>query len=217
MQSQPAAMLGGRTASAGGLIARPRFDAGRPCLNLLATLGRRGATPVERVANTGDFAAWLTGAGLLDAPVPVSEQEAGQMRQLRQAIFAVIDAARRTRTPDPGAVAVVNSFAAHPAPWPRLSADGRAVTRHSGDPVRAALAVLARDTIDLVTGADLARVRECAAPECRMLFLDTSRGGRRRWCSMARCGNRAKARAYAARSRTPDRGRPPSETGASPR
>jgi predicted RNA-binding Zn ribbon-like protein len=43
------------------------------------------------------------------------------------------------------------------------------------------------------------RVRECPADDCRLIFLDTSRPGSRRWCSMRRCGNRAKARTHYAR------------------
>jgi predicted RNA-binding Zn ribbon-like protein len=38
----------------------------------------------------------------------------------------------------------------------------------------------------------VARVRECAGEDCGALFLDTSRPGTRRWCSMDTCGNRAK-------------------------
>jgi predicted RNA-binding Zn ribbon-like protein len=37
------------------------------------------------------------------------------------------------------------------------------------------------------------RLRTCVAAECTKWFLDTSKGGRRRWCSMATCGNRSKA------------------------
>jgi predicted RNA-binding Zn ribbon-like protein len=46
---------------------------------------------------------------------------------------------------------------------------------------------------DLLTGRRLARVRQCANPECRWLFIDESKAGTRRWCSMTACGNRAKA------------------------
>jgi predicted RNA-binding Zn ribbon-like protein len=58
--------------------------------------------------------------------------------------------------------------------------------------VEATLALVARDALDLVSSADLARVRPCSNPECQVLFLDSSRPGRRRWCSMGTCGNRAK-------------------------
>lgn len=78
------------------------------------------------------------------------------MRRLRDAVYALLHAVRRARVPAQGAVALVNSFAAYPAPRPQLAAHGPTVTWHSDDPVRAALAVLARDAIDLVSGADLA-------------------------------------------------------------
>jgi predicted RNA-binding Zn ribbon-like protein len=47
---------------------------------------------------------------------------------------------------------------------------------------------------DLLTSPLVAKVRECQGDDCGWLFLDTSKGGRRRWCSMADCGNRAKAK-----------------------
>lgn len=46
---------------------------------------------------------------------------------------------------------------------------------------------------DLLTGAESARIRECANSQCLWLFLDDSKNGTRRWCSMQACGNRAKA------------------------
>jgi predicted RNA-binding Zn ribbon-like protein len=46
---------------------------------------------------------------------------------------------------------------------------------------------------DLLTGRRLARVRQCANADCRWLFIDESKAGTRRWCSMTACGNRAKA------------------------
>ncbi|EKF19240.1 hypothetical protein NA2_08921 [Nitratireductor pacificus pht-3B] len=52
----------------------------------------------------------------------------------------------------------------------------------------------------LLTGDDLARVKECPGPDgCGWLFLDETRNGSRRWCSMDHCGGAAKARRYAAR------------------
>ncbi|MQA04524.1 MAG: 4-hydroxybenzoyl-CoA reductase [Streptosporangiales bacterium] len=181
--------------------ARTRFDAGRPCLNLLATIGRRGSTSVERIPAPADLATWLVDADLLDDLVPLDLGDLDRMRRLRDAAYAVVDAARHARTPAAGAVRLVNAAAAHPTPQLRLNPSGRTAARRSDHPVEAALAVLARDTIDLVTGPELTRVHECAATECRMLFLDTSRGTRRRWCSMTRCGNRAKVRTHAARNR----------------
>ncbi len=59
-----------------------------------------------------------------------------------------------------------------------------------------ALAHIAREGIALFSGPLRDRVRECAAEDCQLLFVDASRPGRRQWCSMARCGNIAKTRSY---------------------
>ncbi len=59
---------------------------------------------------------------------------------------------------------------------------------------------LAAATLD-VFSRDRAAVRRCGNPGCTLLFLDTSKSGRRRWCSMQTCGNRAKVAAHYQRSR----------------
>ncbi|MEV4423377.1 CGNR zinc finger domain-containing protein [Patulibacter sp. NPDC049589] len=48
---------------------------------------------------------------------------------------------------------------------------------------------------------DRHRLRACDGHDCVLWFHDTSRSGRRQWCSMATCGNRAKARRHHARSK----------------
>jgi len=55
--------------------------------------------------------------------------------------------------------------------------------------------------IELLTSPDLGRVKMCPAARCAWLFLDDSRNGSRRWCSMETCGNRAKARLHYDRMR----------------
>lgn len=55
---------------------------------------------------------------------------------------------------------------------------------------------IAQSAAELLTSGDLTKVRECEAPDCEWLFLDTSRNHSRRWCAMTSCGNRAKARRH---------------------
>jgi predicted RNA-binding Zn ribbon-like protein len=61
------------------------------------------------------------------------------------------------------------------------------------------LGLIARDAIELLTGPQRERLRECAAQDCRGIYVDTSPGRTRRWCSAARCGNRARVAAHRAR------------------
>ncbi|WP_156755958.1 CGNR zinc finger domain-containing protein [Actinokineospora pegani] len=61
------------------------------------------------------------------------------------------------------------------------------------------LATVARDAVDPPTGPFAHRMRTCSTDDCQLVFVDTSRAGRRRWYSMQRCGTRSKARALRAR------------------
>jgi len=62
------------------------------------------------------------------------------------------------------------------------------------------LAALARSAAELLVEGPHARIRRCANPSCRLFFYDDSRTRRRRWCSMAVCGNRHKVAAFLRRS-----------------
>jgi predicted RNA-binding Zn ribbon-like protein len=61
------------------------------------------------------------------------------------------------------------------------------------------LAAIARSAAELIAEGASARLRVCSNPDCGLFFYDTSRSRRRRWCSMSRCGNRHKVRAFSRR------------------
>jgi predicted RNA-binding Zn ribbon-like protein len=58
------------------------------------------------------------------------------------------------------------------------------------------LTAIARSGAVLIAEGPAAPIRKCANPACRLFFYDDSRTGKRRWCSMALCGNRAKVAAH---------------------
>jgi len=62
------------------------------------------------------------------------------------------------------------------------------------------LAAIARSGAELLAGPTSENLKQCSNPDCRILFYDDSRTHRRRWCSMALCGNRNKVAAFARRS-----------------
>jgi predicted RNA-binding Zn ribbon-like protein len=63
------------------------------------------------------------------------------------------------------------------------------------------LAAIARSGAELLTEGEASRIRKCANPACGLYFYDASRTHKRRWCSMALCGNRSKVAAFAKRRR----------------
>jgi predicted RNA-binding Zn ribbon-like protein len=174
---------------------RKRFRTGRPCLDFVHTGGVGRWVAAELIHDAGDAGFWLALVLDLDA-VKATEADVEPLRALREALWQLAQAAIAGRAFAAEHVSVVNAAAAAPPPQLVMSADGALVTA----PVEAsqALSALARDAIDLFTGPLRGRVRECAAEDCQLLFVDASRPGRRRWCSMERCGSLAKMRRYRA-------------------
>ena len=172
-----------------------RFRAGRLSLDLCSTLLWRYRAPSEQLRVPHDLARWLREAGVQPVPRAVRDQDLHQARELREAIYGLVHDRLARRTLAKPHVATINALAAHPDPAPRLTAAGE-IGYRADEPAAAALSRIARDAIELLAGSTAARVRECAAPDCAFLFVDTSRAGRRRWCAMARCGNREHVRKH---------------------
>jgi predicted RNA-binding Zn ribbon-like protein len=167
-----------------------RFRTGRPSLDFTHTGGVGRFLAAELVHDAGDLRYWL--AYLLDLPaVTAAEPDVEPARRLRAAVWALAQARVRGRALPRGQVRTVNLFAA--APPPRIALASNESVRTERPDAPAALSMLARDAIDLLGGPLGHRIRECAAVDCGLLFVDSSPPSSRRWCSMQRCGNRAKA------------------------
>lgn len=166
------------------VLAHPEFDAGTLCLQYLTA--------------PDDLTEWARDALDLVDLEPMTEREGRDAATLRQALTRIADALAGDRTVAIGDIARLNRLADAPDLAPQVGAGGERgwpVTVSHGN----VLATIARDGVRLLTDEPPERVRRCAAADCDLVFLDTSRPGQRRWCSMARCGNRAKVRAFRAR------------------
>jgi predicted RNA-binding Zn ribbon-like protein len=172
-----------------------RLISGHRALDLLATLRDRHRRPLECLREPADLDRWLTLAGL-PLRTRACTEDLADARQFRETIDAVARAYLAALTPDVSAVCALNGWARRPPLAPRI--DKRLERQWDGEQaVQAALALLARETIELLSGPERALIRECeAAPECSRLYLDRSRGRRRRWCQMEWCGSQAKMSAY---------------------
>lgn len=173
-----------------------RLNSGRLSLDLVCTERHRPSKNTELLVDPSDLARWLLESKTIASPIEVNKAQFDDARRLRKAIFEAVSWLHAGKTPDRKSVLVINEFAAKQVA--RVQLDHRAWQQVSiaDDPVSAGLSVVARDAIDLLTGPHLRLIRTCDEPACRMLFVDTSPGGRRRWCSMTRCGSRAKGNTF---------------------
>lgn len=161
---------------------------GRVSLDLVATIGERWRRRFERLREPEDLDRWCSTVGL---PTEASA-DAGDLhdvRALRGAIETLAVAAMDGRPYPRSALRIVNDEASGPDLAPRLSNGGSELRPGSHARVRS---TVARDAVDLFGGALARRVRECSADDCALVYVDTTRAGTRRWCSMQACGNRTK-------------------------
>ncbi|MFE9743086.1 CGNR zinc finger domain-containing protein [Streptomyces sp. NPDC006477] len=149
---------------------------------------------------------WLATHNLTTPDVQLYEVCAQRMRTLRNHIRALFTARVDTTSPPEESLRAVNEALTAVPTAPLLAWDGaqglRRIQAHPTDQaVNHALAVLAADAADLLTGPDADILAACGSPPCDRFLLRTH--GRRHWCS-TRCGDRARAaRAYARRSGAP--------------
>lgn len=173
-----------------------RFKSDRLCLEFCATLGERWRRNLERLRTPEDLVRWVREAGLVAAaPIP-SEDILVAARELREAIYRAVRAGMAGQPAETGDRDAINTWARQPSLVPQLDPEGKRCLWSPGDEVAACLATVACDAVDLLSSPLLGRVRECAAPDCAILFLDRSRPGQRRWCADWACGTKARTADY---------------------
>jgi predicted RNA-binding Zn ribbon-like protein len=189
---------------------------GTLCLHLVNTVEWRAqpAHALDVLYTPDDLAHWTRHVGLADAeeeavqhavvsahPI-VAERELAAARTLREAIYDVVAGIVDAQLPPATALETIRSSYAEALAAATLAADADGAIRPVFDPtdLRLARHSAAASAIALLGDAALQpRLRRCDGWDCGWLFLDTSRGGRRRWCSMDGCGSRAKMRRRYAR------------------
>jgi len=184
------------------------------CLNFANTRGGRLEASTDPAGDYSELVAWAVQSGII-APSQAHQllERAGREPadaaasveravRLREAISASFSRIAGGRSPREEELETINRALAEALPHLRLKA-GEARCRWEWSAPEGALDQMlwpvARSAAELLTSDRVGRVRECAAETCSWLFLDSSRNGRRKWCDMASCGNRAKARRYYAR------------------
>jgi predicted RNA-binding Zn ribbon-like protein len=189
------------------------------CLEFVNTVAWRQAdVPEDRLPSPPALLDWYSGTATLDACVTARLRTSWEERPqdartayrqalaLREAIYQAFRSRIYSEPLPEAALRTLNRALADAPPRTRLvpSGDGLAWSLGAAAPVSPSvlLAPIAWSAADLLTGPRLHRVRQCADERgCGWLFLDESRAGTRRWCSMGDCGNRAKAHRHYMRSK----------------
>ncbi|MGA5134571.1 CGNR zinc finger domain-containing protein [Streptomyces olivoreticuli] len=176
-----------------------RFDAGRLCLDLVATVGGRfSEEPVERLDTPERLRDWLLAAGVVPPGTPLGAVDTGWLGRFhaaRDLLHRVVHAEVDGRAADPD-LERVNALAATAPPALRAvrADDGTLIRTVATAPDCGALVgQICRDAVELLTDpATRGQLRQCEGDTCSLVYLDTSRGRRRRWCSSEVCGNRVR-------------------------
>ncbi|MET9048515.1 ABATE domain-containing protein [Streptomyces sp. NPDC004362] len=161
-----------------------------------------GGLTVDLLGTPEQSNQWLTERGLAPVDAGMREMCASQLRSLREQIRSLFASHASGLPAQPTAITAVNDAMTRVPTAPLLQWDDRTgpyrtIPHPTTAMVDHALATLAADAADLLTGPDAARLTACGSTPCNRFLL---RHGRRHWCS-TRCGDRARAaRAYARRS-----------------
>jgi predicted RNA-binding Zn ribbon-like protein len=177
-------------------------------------VGRRPRPPAPPAS---DAEAWAAAHGVLDeegsaaraardrADPSAAARAFAEALDLREALFDVLSASVRGAPAPPGRLATVNAaLAAHASP-PRLEPGAERLELRWG-PEDSVLGPVLRSAAELLTGPELARVRECPGSPgkaCGWLFVDRTKNGSRIWCVGTLCGNRTRAHRRYRASATP--------------
>ena len=183
------------------------------CLDFANTLSwRRSARPIERLVTYEDLLSWARQVGAItradegrlsrDAArhprAATRRLTAG--RRLREAIFGIFAGISEGRQP-----AAENLT--HLIAWIRRAVDHSGLVQRNGHYrwvplsgkahlIDEVLWKVALSAEELLTSLDTIHVGQCSGRDCRWLWIDRTRNHSRRWCDMAVCGNRAKARRH---------------------
>ena len=200
------------------------FDGGTLALDLLNTWRFNADQPLDLLQSPEDLVIWLAAAGLPDGAYCAELSSSPPNRRilldealwLRRDILLIVQSLVAGELPPPYTVDALNRILTESGTSFRLDSltippEGDQEERMEGqlvlnvhEHISSVLGVLqpiALSTARIVTEANPTRIRQCASSNCTYWFLDTSKSGRRRWCSMSRCGNRAKvAKHYRQRS-----------------
>jgi predicted RNA-binding Zn ribbon-like protein len=171
------------------------FDSGSVAIDFAYAGGFRD--DADTLSSPADLVAWLV-ARFPGLDGEASDRDLRDAHALQHSIAAIANSAAHGTPPAGADIDMLNLYAATPDIPPALPGGSRQAGRTRAR-IGQTFSAMAREAIEIFEAENSERVRECAADDCHLMFFDESRSNNRRWCSMQRCGNRAKVRAHRSR------------------
>lgn len=179
-------------------VAELELNSGNLALDFANTVeDRLNELPEDLLRTPTDLAEWGVMAGLLEgAQEPTrGDLELGRALDLRQHLTALLDHKLDGQVFDPGDLRVLATLEAdaHLASLLEQGEDGLLIRRWDPGSLATVRHTVAVAAAELLSSRAADRIGRCAGPGCGWFFLDATKRGNRRWCSMRDCGQIAKS------------------------
>ncbi|HEV2035069.1 MAG TPA: CGNR zinc finger domain-containing protein [Candidatus Dormibacteraeota bacterium] len=155
----------------------------------------------EEFSDPKTLSTWLVARGLMEPGHPAEAADLKHAVAVREAIRGII-AANSGASIYPVDVAILNEAAAASRLRARFGSDGKARLEPEVGGVVGAMGRIVAAVYSATTDEDWSRLKLCGSQSCRWVFYDQSRNHSSRWCTMATCGNRQKAKRFRQRAKT---------------
>lgn len=166
----------------------PWFIAENSALDFINTLAMSDKGQYDFWQSDEDVRNWLQQAGI-NASAEKPGELLARARKLREIIRHLVEDKKNGRSL---ALAPLNRYLAAAQSHLQLATDERGEVQIARVFPHDPLGAIAEQAAELLAHGQFAYIRQCEHPECTLWFMDKTKAHRRRWCSMALCGNRAK-------------------------
>jgi predicted RNA-binding Zn ribbon-like protein len=153
----------------------------------------------DALATAEALTTWLSDRGLMTAGSPADATDLKHAIALREALRGIIGA-NSGGAVYPVDVGTLNEAASASKLRARFGPDGKARLEPESAGVTGALGRIVAAAFAAMADDDWTRLKLCSSQTCRWAFFDRSRNHSSRWCTMASCGNREKARRFRAQA-----------------
>lgn len=176
---------------------------GNLALDLVNTEEIRRGIRRDFISSAEEFSLWLTTEELAGAvshvqlPFEVevwSSDDLERVHEVRSEVRELLERVAEGGQLDSGMIRRLESYTEQ-APYTLRLHEGRVLQVPVGKPVERLCSLVAGEILELIGQGKIEYLRRCANPNCLFMFVDES--GRRKWCSMKRCGNRMKVMKHA--------------------